>query len=65
MKSKKILIPVIVIAILAIPVASGMFYTVYEGEQVVITEFGRPVGQPIVTSRIKSQNTLYSAGASF
>ena len=53
MKSTKILIPVIIIVIIAIPIAAGMFYTVYEGEQVVITEFGRPVGQPVVTAGLK------------
>ena len=53
MKSKKILIPVIIVVILALPVAAGMFYVVYEGEQVVITEFGRPIGQPIVTAGLK------------
>lgn len=53
MKSKKVIIPVIVIVILVVPVAAGMFYTVMEGEQVVITEFGRPVGQPIVTAGFK------------
>ena len=44
MRSKKILIPVIILVILALPVAAGMFYVVYEGEQVVITEFGRLLG---------------------
>ena len=53
MRSKKILIPVIIIVILALPVAAGLFYVVYEGEQVVITEFGRPIGQPIVTAGLK------------
>ena len=49
----KILIPIIVIVIIVIPVASTMFYTVHEGEQVVITEFGRPVGEPIVAAGLK------------
>ena len=53
MKSKKILIPVIIVVILALPVAAGMFYVVYEGEQVVITEFGRPIGQPVITAGLK------------
>ena len=53
MKLNKVLIPVIVIVVLAAIVASGLFYTVYEGEQVVITEFGRPIGQPIVTAGLK------------
>ena len=50
---KKILIPVIVVLVLGIPVAASLFYTVDEGEQVVITEFGRPVGEPIITAGLK------------
>ena len=53
MLSKKVIIPLIVIVVLAAPLAFGMFYVVYEGEQVVITEFGRPIGQPIVTAGLK------------
>ena len=53
MTLKKILIPLIVILILVVPFTLGMFYTVHEGEQVVLTEFGRPVGQPIVTAGLK------------
>lgn len=53
MTLKKILIPLVVILILVVPFTAGMFYTVHEGEQVVITEFGRPVGQPIVTAGLK------------
>jgi len=34
------------IAVAAI-VSAGAFYVVYEGEQVVITQFGRPVGDPV------------------
>jgi len=30
-----------------------MFYIVHEGEQVVITEFGRPIGKPITTAGLK------------
>ncbi len=52
MKSK-ILIPLIIVVILVVPFAVGMFYTVDEGEQVVITEFGRPVGKPIVDAGLK------------
>ena len=53
MISTKILIPLIVIVVIAVPFVFGMFYIVYEGEQVVITEFGRPVGQPVVTAGLK------------
>lgn len=36
------------IAILLIIVLSAAFYTVGEGEQVIITQFGKPVGEPVV-----------------
>ncbi len=49
----KILIPLIIVAIIVIIFASGAFYIVIEGEQVVITEFGRPVGEPIVDAGLK------------
>ena len=49
----KILIPLIIVAVLVIIFASAAFYIVYEGQQVVITEFGRPVGQPIVNAGLK------------
>lgn len=49
----KILIPVIIVIILGVILASGMFYIVREGEQVILTEFGRPVGEPAVTAGLK------------
>ncbi len=49
----KILIPLIIVVIIAIIFASGAFYIVKEGEQVVITEFGRPVGEPTVDAGLK------------
>ncbi len=36
-----------IIALLAIFLFGGVFYTVNETEQVVITQFGKPVGEPI------------------
>ncbi|MGD8370261.1 MAG: protease modulator HflC [Syntrophobacterales bacterium] len=46
MKSK--ILPILLVAIaLAAVVLSGAFYVVREGEQVVITQFGRPVGEPV------------------
>jgi len=41
----KVLIPLIIILIIAIPLAASMFYVVHEGEQVVITQFGEPIKQ--------------------
>ncbi len=52
MKSK-ILIPLIIVVILGVIFASGTFYIVKEDEQIVLTEFGRPVGQPIVDAGLK------------
>lgn len=52
----KILIPLILIAILivvAIPLVSSMLYIVHEGEQVVITQFGKPIGEPITNAGLK------------
>ena len=54
----KILIPLIIVIILGAVVASSMFYIVNEGEQVVITEFGRPVGDPAVTAGLKINRIL-------
>ena len=48
-----LLIPLTIIVLLVIIFASGAFYIVKEGEQVVITEFGRPVGDPIVDAGLK------------
>ncbi len=49
----KILVPLIIVVIIGIIFASGAFYIVKEGEQVVITEFGRPVGEPTVNAGLK------------
>ena len=49
----KILIPMIILIILILPIAFSMFYVVNEAEQVIITEFGRPVGEPIVNAGLK------------
>jgi len=49
----------IVIAVIAGVVATGLFvafnalYTVSEIEQVVITQFGKPVGDPVTTAGLK------------
>ncbi len=44
---------ILVILIVAIPFVMSAFYIVREGEQAVITEFGRPIGQPIETAGLK------------
>jgi len=46
MKSRAMQVLLALIVVAAI-VSTGAFYVVNEGEQVVITQFGRPVGEPI------------------
>ncbi len=46
MKSRAIQVLLALIVVVAI-VSTGAFYVVNEGEQVVITQFGRPVGEPV------------------
>jgi len=42
-----------VIAAVAAAVAAGTFYTVSEVEQMIITQFGKPVGAPVTTAGLK------------
>ena len=44
---------VLVIALLIIAALGGAFYTVEEWQQVIITQFGRPVGDPVTTPGLK------------
>jgi membrane protease subunit HflC len=44
---------VIVIGILGLLAVTGAFYIVNETEQVVITQFGKPVGDPVTTPGLK------------
>ena len=60
-----ILIPIIVVILLIVVLSSGMFYIVEEGEQVVITEFGRPVGEPIVEAGLKFKTPFIQQVHSF
>ncbi len=43
---------VVILAVLALVVLGGALYVVNETQQVVITQFGRPVGEPIMTPGI-------------
>jgi membrane protease subunit HflC len=52
MKSAGVLIAVIVILFFVLLIG-GAFYIVNEAEQVVITQFGKPVGDPITTPGLK------------
>lgn len=47
------LIAVLIIALLVIAALGGAFYTVEEWQQVIITQFGRPVGDPVTTPGLK------------
>ena len=60
-----ILITIIVVVLLIVVLSSGMFYIVEEGEQVVITEFGRPVGEPIVEAGLKIKTPFIQQVHSF
>jgi membrane protease subunit HflC len=46
-------VSLIALACLGVYVASSSLYTVSEVEQVIITQFGKPVGQPVVAAGIK------------
>jgi membrane protease subunit HflC len=39
-------LPLVVILLIALLVASGAFFTVTEGQQAIVTQFGKPVGGP-------------------
>jgi modulator of FtsH protease HflC len=41
------------IAAIAIAIAASSFYTVSEVEQVIVTQFGKPVGAPVTTAGLK------------
>jgi membrane protease subunit HflC len=43
----------ILVVLVTLLVFSGAFYTVQEFDQVIITQFGKPVGDPIVTPGLK------------
>lgn len=47
---KRFAIPIVILAILGFIVISGAIYTVSETQQVVITQFGQPIGEPIKTA---------------
>ena len=52
MNNQILIILGIVIAVIIL-VSSGVFYVVHEGQQVIITQFGRPIGQPHTTAGLK------------
>ncbi len=52
MKQVSILI-VLIIVLASFLVVGGAFYVVNEAEQVIITQFGKPVGDPVMTPGLK------------
>lgn len=46
-------IPVAIGTVVLLLLAVACLYTVTEGEQVILTQFGRPIGQPIVTAGLQ------------
>ena len=64
----KVLIPLIIVGVIIIAaafIASGVFYVVHEGEQVVITQFGKPIGQPITNAGLKMKTPFIQEVHSF
>ena len=49
----RVVAPLIVLVVLLMLIASGMFYTVDETEQVIVTQFGEPARAPITTPGLK------------
>jgi membrane protease subunit HflC len=44
---------VLILVLVVVLVAGGAFYVVNEAEQVIITQFGKPVGDPVMTPGLK------------
>lgn len=51
--NKMISIPISILVIVVFFVLNNAFYTVNEVEQAIVTQFGKPVGDPIVTAGLK------------
>lgn len=50
---QRFLMPALLLGLVVIVVANGALYQVNETEQVIITQFGQPVGEPITTPGLK------------
>lgn len=53
MMMKLLSLGVVALALGLVLLAGGLFYTVHETEQVIITQFQRPVGEPVTTAGLK------------
>ncbi|MBE2251022.1 MAG: protease modulator HflC [Myxococcus sp.] len=51
--SRRVQFVALAVLLLAVVVAANSLYTVSEVEQVIITQFGKPVGSPVVTAGLK------------
>ena len=49
----RFMIPAVIAAVVAITITASTFYTVSEVEQVIVTQFGKPVGAPVTTAGLK------------
>jgi membrane protease subunit HflC len=48
-----VLIVILVVAVIIVAILSGAFYVVGETQQVIITQFGKPTGEPVITPGLK------------
>ncbi len=62
---EKLLVILAILLLLVIPTVTSTFYTVKEGEQVIITEFGRAVGQPITRAGLHYKKPFIQNVVSF
>jgi modulator of FtsH protease HflC len=51
--SRVVLIGILILLVITTFVLASSFYTVNEVQQVIITQFGRPVGEPVTTAGLK------------
>jgi modulator of FtsH protease HflC len=58
-------IGIILIALVLFLGVSGAFYIVSETEQVIVTQFGKPVGDPVVTPGLKFKTPFIQTAHSF
>ncbi|MGD9402635.1 MAG: protease modulator HflC [bacterium] len=54
----RVLVPVLVLAVVLFIVLLSSLYVVRENEQVIITQFGKPIGDPITTPGLKAKAPL-------
>ncbi|MBI4253859.1 MAG: hypothetical protein HY616_02195 [Candidatus Rokubacteria bacterium] len=51
-----------ILAVVILLVLAGTFYTVQEGQQAVIVQFGRPVGVPVTEAGLHVKLEAYKEG---